>query len=262
MELTAEQRAKIEENRRNALKKLEESKRKREEEEKLQQELAELHKAATEKAAATANLLSKLTCTSINEEIGEECGNTPINEALFTHFQIQICKSCKRSSDLFDCLPKSECIAQYLVPEDLFKTLPFMTKDNPHNVGWTPMKLYLRNHVQAAAIKRFGSVEKLHEEKKRRETIKLEKELLQTKDVLLNASAAYREELKGKDCEYNLTNLITTKPIEPTVVSNNSMEQLLGLNKKRKGGQLKATNSVTSKRKKFVDDLASCFHQK
>ena len=92
-------------------------------------------------------------------------------------------------------MTKSDAVSQYLVTDDSLTTLRHKTRDNPHNPGCTPMKLYLRKHVRAVSIKRFGTEEKLAEEKKQRESQKYDRFLQKTSDVMMSSTQGLRDEL-------------------------------------------------------------------
>lgn len=92
-------------------------------------------------------------------------------------------------------ISKGDATGIYLVTDDSLTTLTFKTRDNPHNPGWTPMKLYLRKHVYALSMKRFGSEEKLAEEKKLREAQKYDRFLLKTGDALSSSTKELRNEM-------------------------------------------------------------------
>jgi hypothetical protein len=259
MELTEEQKQKIEENRRQALKRLQEAKRKRSEEEIREKELNELAVEAESKRKK-----STLTCTVIDEETQEICGKSPVNESLYNHFQLTVCRSCKRACNLYECITKSECVTEYLITEDIIKSMPYMERDNPHNPGWKPMKLYLRKHALEAALNRFGSIESLHQEKKRREAAKLDKNIIDTEDFLSNASASLRNELSGISKEEStsmsssLSKMLDFALLDSSITSSSlslptdlTQPTSKTMNKKAKA------SSKAAKRKLFIQDLAA-----
>lgn len=56
----------------------------------------------------------------------------------------------------------------YLLPEEIIQTMRYKTKANRLNSNWGPSYLYLRKHAEEQAIKQFGSLRALDEEKGRR----------------------------------------------------------------------------------------------
>lgn len=200
MELTTEQLARIEENRQKALAKRQLAlEREQEEQKKVQiqdcishQEKKELQQQQVAKPTA-----ENTTCECL-DETGDVCGHSPVDEVLFTIFEEQVCKTCKKKTDLYDLIPKAECTTKYLLPEDTVKIMKFQQKDNPYNAGWIPMKLFLRKHAIALAIHRFGSEKGLEAEKKKREEKKFEKSLEQTENILTSSADEYRLALDSK----------------------------------------------------------------
>jgi hypothetical protein len=117
----------------------------------------------------------------VNRDLLSNCQfcdtNAKIDKMLLETFDERICFTCKKNSDQFDMLTKSDSSAKYLITDESYKTLKYATKNNPLNAGWQPMKLYLRKHVLEVAIKKFGSAEEFEAEKKRRNLKKFNNEL-------------------------------------------------------------------------------------
>lgn len=115
----------------------------------------------------------------------QECKSTGIDQAIFEAFNEKICTVCKINNPDYDFISSAEARSSYLVSDDSLKILKHKTRDNPHNAGWTPMKLYLRKQVYELSMKRFDSEEKLELTKKEREMQKFEKSLEKTDDLLV-----------------------------------------------------------------------------
>eukprot|EP01041_Mallomonas_annulata_P001481 gene1481-2846_t len=118
------------------------------------------------------------------KEDGTICGSTVLDEMLLTVYGEHICAACKSErSHEYQQMTQTDVISTYLLAESSMRTMKFMAKDNPKKSGWTQMKLYLRKHAEALAIKKWGSMEALTEEKQRREQARFEKSLNRTKDA-------------------------------------------------------------------------------
>lgn len=142
-ELSNEQKAKIDANRLNALKR----KRENEEKERI--------------AAETASVEDTLCCEYIHEESGVKCGNQPIALDLWEVFEESCCEACRHLSDDYKLINKTDVSSQFLIPQDSIKMMKFTTKVNPRNSLFAPMKLYLRKHAKKKSFKRWGSEEGL-----------------------------------------------------------------------------------------------------
>ena len=167
MELSVEQKNRIEENKRRAMDIL---RRKQD--------------------AAQIDLLADKLCWNV-----QECKSENIEQNIFEVFGERICSVCKLKTDQYELISKGEATSTYLVTDDALTTLKFQTRDNPHHANWTPMKLYLRKHVLELSLKRFGSMEKLAEVKKERESLRYEKSLSKTVDILASSTEGLRGQL-------------------------------------------------------------------
>ena len=79
---------------------------------------------------------------------------------------------------------KKEAKEKYCLPEGTLAVCKFEERPNPHNKGWKPMKLYSRKEVRMYSRKRFGGLDGLIEERRKRQEKKYQKDLEQTKDLL------------------------------------------------------------------------------
>ena len=80
-------------------------------------------------------------------------------------------------------LTKKEAMSLYCLPEGTLEVCEFVEKENPLKKGWTPMKLFSRSEIRQRARKRFGGLDGLVEERKKREMKRLQRDLEQTKDL-------------------------------------------------------------------------------
>lgn len=133
------------------------------------------------------HLCQHMIVNDLNEHI--HCTSTVIDMSLYETFHEKVCYSCKRSSDQYDLLTKSEATKVYLLTADSFSLLKHKEQSNPHRPGWNAMKLYLRKHVNALSMQRFGSEEALMLEKKQRDEKRYEREITRTKDTLKESTS-------------------------------------------------------------------------
>ncbi|RPA77481.1 DNA repair protein [Ascobolus immersus RN42] len=101
-----------------------------------------------------------------------ECGSAEIDWQMFTVFGCRVCKKCeKEKPDKYSLLTKTECREDYLLTDPELRDeelLPRLIKPNPHKSTYTPMQLFLRYQIEAFAINKWGSLEKMDEEYERR----------------------------------------------------------------------------------------------
>lgn len=107
-----------------------------------------------------------------------ECGSLEIDPNLYTNFrQVRVCRRCaKAKPEKYALLTKTECKEDYLLTEPELQDLsllPRIEKPNPH--GYSRMQLFLRLQVEAFAIKKWGSLDKLDQEWERREEMRLKR---------------------------------------------------------------------------------------
>lgn len=133
------------------------------------------------------HLCQNTIVNDLNQHV--QCTSTVIDMSLYEVFHEKVCYSCKRSSDQYDMLTKSEATKVYLLTNDSFSLLKHKEQSNPHRPGWNAMKLYLRKHVIALSLQRFGSEEALILEKKQRDEKRYEREVTRTKDALKESTS-------------------------------------------------------------------------
>lgn len=85
--------------------------------------------------------------------------------------------------ELSEWVSKKEAVEKYCLPEGTLAVCEVSTKDNPHNKGWAPMKLYRRSELRNRAYKRYGGKEGLIEERTKREQKRLAKDLKDAEDI-------------------------------------------------------------------------------
>ena len=80
-------------------------------------------------------------------------------------------------------ISQTEAQRVYCLPKGTIDVLPFIERDNPHQRGWSKMKLYSRAEVRRRARKRFGGREGLAMEREKRKQKRYEKELREVKKM-------------------------------------------------------------------------------
>ncbi|GKZ00828.1 hypothetical protein MPSEU_001034500 [Mayamaea pseudoterrestris] len=71
---------------------------------------------------------------------------------------------------------KKEAMKMYCLPEGTLAVCAYEERPNPQHKGWTPMKLYSRTEIRRRARERFGGLQGLVEERRRREEKKFQKD--------------------------------------------------------------------------------------
>lgn len=96
------------------------------------------------------------------------------NRRTFAEFGVFVCFECrKRLPALYESVTKSKAMKEYLLSDFDLSDLRFVEKPNARGGGFRPMKLYLRLHLQTTAEAKWGSMDDLAAEKKRREVARL-----------------------------------------------------------------------------------------
>ena len=185
--LTAEQQARVRENRDKALA----LKRKREAE--ADAEVA----AAAAVAAATTTTTTTSTTNTTSTTVPTSCCECGATEGLepvrLEAFGVGVCKACVDRLGDYDLLTKSEASAQYLLPDDTLNFLPHRVKPNPHNQTWAPMKQFLRKAVRDKSHERWKDEAGLQAEKARRDKLKYERDVDKAKASAAAAAGAAAE---------------------------------------------------------------------
>jgi DNA-repair protein complementing XP-A cells len=82
-----------------------------------------------------------------------------------------------------DFVTKKEAKEIYCLPDGTLAVCKYVEKENPHRKGWTPMKLYYRNEIRSRARERYGGLEGLQTERKKRVEKRFMNDLEKTRDV-------------------------------------------------------------------------------
>jgi DNA-repair protein complementing XP-A cells len=135
---------------------------------------------------------------SIISELNETCNKYPIDNFLYTNFSEKVCHSCKKTlAENFRLISRTVAIKDFMISEDTFKYLPFITRNNPINIHYTPMKLYLKKHIIQEALLKHGDMERLEQLKKERDEKLYEKALQKTENLLEKKTKEYRDILSS-----------------------------------------------------------------
>lgn len=77
----------------------------------------------------------------------------------------------------------TEAMKKYCLPQGTLDVCSFIEKDNPRNSKFSKMKLYMRTEIRKRARERWGGLEGLQQERRRREQNKFQKDLDDVKHV-------------------------------------------------------------------------------
>ncbi|TPX37458.1 hypothetical protein SmJEL517_g00585 [Synchytrium microbalum] len=120
-----------------------------------------------------------------------ECDSMDIEYNYKKHYNVLVCKACiEKLPDKYSLLTKTECAKDYMLTNSELQDrerLPTWEKPNPHKSTWSDMQLFLRQQVEAFALTKYGSLDKMDEvfetrEKKKGER-KEQKELQKMREL-------------------------------------------------------------------------------
>jgi DNA-repair protein complementing XP-A cells len=154
MELTDEQRERIRQNRERAL-----AIQRR----KLQAPIDESE--ATKTSSGDKSASKRLKTESSNKEA--------VGDGVLEDFEV----------GASEWVTKKEAVSKYCLQEGTLAVCKFEERQNPHHKGWKPMKLYSRAEIRRRARARFGGLEGLQEERRRREHRRFSNDLERTKNL-------------------------------------------------------------------------------
>mmetsp|Transcript_16939 Transcript_16939/g.28708 ORF Transcript_16939/g.28708 Transcript_16939/m.28708 type:complete len:263 (+) Transcript_16939:58-846(+) len=256
MKLSDEQVQKIRENRAKALQILEQKRLEKEKADKFDKDNFE-NKNTSELVTGSS---SDLRCLYVSEEEQHAvCTSSYIDIPIYETFGEQVCSLCKQSTDSFDLLSKSEAAKLYLIPDDAFRFLKFQEKDNPHNSSWTPMKLYLRKHLRDLALKRFGSFDKLDEERQKRAMAQYEKGLDRTRNALSTTTKELWDSA-GEDNSANFDAIVAASAsgaVHTSSSARSNCNNIGSTSGAKRGTRSGVVNEKIKKKRKALDGLIS-----
>jgi hypothetical protein len=168
MVLTEEQKEKIRKNRARAL---EIQKRRREE---------AMETEVTARGSEQKGPPAKRSATTASQII--QCGTTQsmTNEKGNESEELEL-EAFEEGASKY--VTKKEAMKMYLLPEGTLAICKYEERPNPHHNKFQPMKLYDRAEVRRLSRERFGGLQGLIEERKRREEKRYQKDLEATKNL-------------------------------------------------------------------------------
>lgn len=150
-ELTDEQRERIRKSRERAM----ELRRKRLDQQKVEQEKQEVQQRnKTRNTVAKSNIKKNI--------LEEEDENVELED-----FEIGASQY----------VTKQDAKGKYCLPDGTLEVCEYTEKDNPRQSKWNKMKLYNRSEIRRRARDRWGGLEGLQEERRRRENKRSEKDM-------------------------------------------------------------------------------------
>lgn len=124
------------------------------------------------------------------------CGMSNIDELFLKVYNEKVCRQCSRSSPDFVQITKQDAVSKFLVTEYSLRSIPHQLKDNPHKKGWNEMKLYLRKHVLALALRKWGNEQNLDDELAKRSEKHSKRKLGEVESFLSS--------ICGNDCAHTI----------------------------------------------------------
>ncbi|KAJ2088599.1 DNA repair protein rad14 [Coemansia sp. RSA 1813] len=117
-----------------------------------------------------------------------ECKSLDLEVTYLKIFNVRVCKPCiELLPEKYSLLTKTEAKDDYLLTDSELRDrvlFPVWEKPNPHKSTWNNMLLYLRRDLEAFAIRKWGSLDKLDDEFDRRSTVKRERKELKYKKAV------------------------------------------------------------------------------
>ncbi|CAL5221497.1 g3700 [Coccomyxa viridis] len=91
------------------------------------------------------------------------CGSLTFSNEYFKAFNVLVCNSCKQNEEL---IAKGNAKSLYMLTDGDLKKLGTLSKTNPQNKQWAPLKLYLLSQIEEAAHKKHGGPDGVEEARK------------------------------------------------------------------------------------------------
>lgn len=157
--LTEEQKQKIKENRERALALKKKKAEERAAEKKEELEVANATKSNDDEALRDDNK---------NEDSNDEGDNLELED-----FEV----------GASPWVTKDEAMRKYCLPQGTLAVCSYEERPNPRNKSWTPMRLYKRSEIRRRARERFGGLEGLVEERRKRDKKRFANDMAETRDV-------------------------------------------------------------------------------
>lgn len=110
------------------------------------------------------------------------CGSVPLNPELLKTFNINVCKQCGYTKLKF--VTKTTANKEYLLANEDFKDLKYISRPNPHKGTWHDMHLYLLDEILEIATLKYNSLEKIEEIKIERENVNKKRKIKKLKSKI------------------------------------------------------------------------------
>ncbi|KAF9765069.1 DNA repair protein RAD14 [Nosema granulosis] len=95
------------------------------------------------------------------------CSSLPLDPEILKIFGLNICKQCRYTKLKF--VTKTTANREYLLSNEDFKDLHYISRPNPHKGTWHDMQLYLLDEILEIAFKKYETLEKIEEVKQERD---------------------------------------------------------------------------------------------
>ncbi|KAI9220037.1 DNA binding domain-containing protein [Blastocladiella britannica] len=139
-----------------------------------------------------------------------ECKSTDLDMRYIEHYDVRVCWKCKEAvPEKYALLTKTEARVDYLLTDEELRATDYFPKvwrkQNPRKNTYNDMYLYLRMHVEAFAIQKWGSLDAMDQAFARREEQKGERKELRarTKLAAFRAATMYRDQQQQQSTKKN-----------------------------------------------------------
>lgn len=122
------------------------------------------------------------TCDNLLED-GTVCGGS-FDKRTQLHFGELVCYQCKCKTD-YEYLSKDALKKEYMLSEACIRKMRFTEKPNALNPRWAPIKLFMRKDAIAEATSKWGSMDALAAERRKRELKKYESSVKRTQHLFV-----------------------------------------------------------------------------
>lgn len=127
----------------------------------------------------------------------EYCDNLRLDLEISKTFNKNVCYDCKFSK--LELITKTTALREYLLSNEEIAKMKYLSKPNPRKGTWHDMQLYDKIAIEKRAIEKFGTLEKLEEEKMNRKRAILERKKKKTRTKIKDLRKKTLVENKLKD---------------------------------------------------------------
>ena len=179
------------------------------------------------------------------------CGSIEIDNVMLESFDERICKRCRLKSTEWEYVNKATLMSEYLIPDGHTQAMKYITKVNPHNSAWQPMRLYLKKHAEEVSLHRWGSYTAIEKERARRKAEKYERQKIKES----SSSSMQFKSLKELQNNNNTSSItINDNDNDNDNNDNNNDDKMIDLSNPYEAGDQRALlfNNKSNKRKAAV----------